>query len=77
MGLQHSGVLENFAQHILNDTPLIADGQEGINGVRLANAIHLSSWTGEKVSIPEFDDDLYLDLLNQHITEEGKFDTRK
>jgi predicted dehydrogenase len=76
-GLQHSGVLENFAQHILNDTPLIADGQEGINGVRLANAIHLSSWTGEKVSIPEFDDDLYLDLLNQHITEEGKFDTHK
>ncbi|RPA57274.1 gfo/Idh/MocA family oxidoreductase [Aerococcus agrisoli] len=76
-GLQHSGVLENFAQHILNGTPLIADGQEGINGVRLANAIHLSSWTGEKVSIPEFDDDQYLDLLNQHITDEGKFDTRK
>src|SRR5699024_2796597 len=40
-GQQHSGVLENFAQHILNGTPLIADGQEGINGVRLANAIHL------------------------------------
>ncbi|MER2293023.1 MAG: Gfo/Idh/MocA family oxidoreductase [Aerococcus urinaeequi] len=75
-GQQHSGVLENFAQHILNGTPLIADGQEGINGVRLANAIHLSSWTGEKVSLPEFDDDQYLALLNERIAEEGKFDTR-
>lgn len=75
-GQQHSGVLENFAQHILNGTPLIADGQEGINGVRLANAIHLSSWTGEKVALSEFDDDKYLSLLNDHITEEGKFDTR-
>lgn len=75
-GQQHSGVLENFAQHILNDTPLIADGQEGINGIRLANAIHLSSWTGEKVALSEFDDDKYLSLLNDHITEEGKFDTR-
>lgn len=75
-GQQHSGVLENFAQHILNDTPLIADGQEGINGVRLANAIHLSSWTGEKVALAEFDDDKYLSLLNDHITEEGKFDIR-
>lgn len=75
-GQQHSGVLENFAQHILNDTPLIADGQEGINGVRLANAIHLSSWTGEKVALEDFDDEKYLSLLNDHITEEGKFDTR-
>lgn len=75
-GQQHSGVLENFAQHILNDTPLIADGQEGINGVRLANAIHLSSWTGEKVALEDFDDEKYLSLLNDHIAEEGKFDTR-
>jgi predicted dehydrogenase len=75
-GQQHSGVLENFAQHILNGTPLIADGQEGINGVRLANAIHLSSWTGEKVALSDFDDDKYLALLNERISDEGKFDTR-
>lgn len=75
-GGQHSGVLENFAQHVLNDTPLIANGAEGINGVRLANAIHLSSWTGEEVSIKDFDDERYLNLLNERITEEGKYDTR-
>ena len=29
--------------------PLLAPGSDGINGVRLANAIHLSSWTGKEV----------------------------
>ena len=55
---------------------LIAPGIEGINGVRLANAIHLSSWTGHEVPL-EFDDDLYLGELNQRIREEGKFPERK
>jgi hypothetical protein len=35
---QHSGVLENFAANVLDRTPLIAPGSDGINGVRLANA---------------------------------------
>jgi predicted dehydrogenase len=39
-GGQHAGVLENFAANILDGTPLIAPGSDGINGVRLANAIH-------------------------------------
>ena len=47
-GGQHAGVLENFAANILDGTPLIAPGSDGINGVRLANAIHLSSWTGTR-----------------------------
>lgn len=76
-GVQHSGVLENFAQHILNGETLIADGKEGINGVRLANAIHLSSWTDQTISVSDFDDDLYLEKLNKKIKEEGKFDTRQ
>ena len=48
LGRQHAGVLENFAANILDGTPLLAPGSDGINGVRLANAIHLSSWTGRK-----------------------------
>lgn len=76
-GVQHSGVLENFAQHILNGEELIADGKDGINGVRLANAIHLSSWNNETVSLADFDDDLYLSKLNEKIAEEGKFETRQ
>ncbi|HEX5906614.1 MAG TPA: Gfo/Idh/MocA family oxidoreductase [Propionibacteriaceae bacterium] len=74
-GAQHTGVLENFAANILDGTPLIAPGSDGINGVRLANAIHLSSWTGKDVSL-DFDEDEYLTELNKRIREEGKFPVR-
>ena len=69
-GLQHAGMLENFAASILHDAPLIAPGVEGINSVRLANAIHLSSWTGQEVPF-DFNDDDYLAELNSRIRDEG------
>jgi predicted dehydrogenase len=75
-GAQHAGVLENFAANILDGTPLLAPGSEGINGVRLANAIHLSSWTGREVPL-DFDEDRYLAELNQRIRAEGKFPERE
>ncbi|MDR2254502.1 MAG: Gfo/Idh/MocA family oxidoreductase [Arthrobacter sp.] len=74
-GEQHAGVLENFAQHLLNGTPLLAPGSDGIKGVRLANAIHASAWTGREVPI-DFDPNEYLSLLNEHIREEGTFAER-
>jgi predicted dehydrogenase len=74
-GSQHASVLQNFAANILDGTPLIAPGSDGINGVRLANAIYLSSWTGQEVPL-EFDDDRYASELNQRIREEGKFPER-
>ncbi|GAB3768847.1 Gfo/Idh/MocA family protein [Microlunatus parietis] len=74
-GSQHAGVLENFAANILDGIPLLAPGSDGINGVRLANAIHLSSWLGREVPI-DFDEDLYLTELNRRIREEGKFAER-
>lgn len=74
-GGQHAGVLENFAANVLDGTPLLAPGSDGIHGVRLANAIHLSSWTGREVSI-DFDEDEYLAELNQRIAAEGEFDQR-
>ena len=74
-GEGHARVLENFAANILNGEPLIAPGAEGINGVRLANAIYLSSWKGAEVSL-DFDDDEYLSELNRRIAEEDKFPTR-
>jgi predicted dehydrogenase len=74
-GVQHAGVLENFAANILNGTPLLAPGSDGIKGVRLANAIHLSSWTGSEVDL-DFDEDLFLAELNKRILEEGKFPQR-
>jgi predicted dehydrogenase len=74
-GDQHSGVLENFAANILDGTPLLAPGSDGIKGVRLANAIHLSSWTGKEVSL-DFDESEYLAELNQRISDEAKFPVR-
>ena len=76
-GGQHCEVMRNFAAHILDGEELLANGAEGINGVRLANAVHLSSWLGEPVSVKDFDDDKYLELLNEKIREEGKFEERK
>lgn len=75
-GAQHCDVLENFAAQILEDAAPLAPGADGIHGVRLANAIHLSSWTGQEVSIENFDEDTYLGMLNERIAAEGKFETR-
>jgi predicted dehydrogenase len=75
-GAQHAGVLENFAANILDGAPLLAPGAEGIRGVRLANAVHLSSWTGAEVSL-DFDEDEYLRLLNDRIRAEGQFPERE
>ena len=61
---QHAGVLNAFAAHILRGEPLVADGREGINGLILSNAMHLSDWLGKAVEIP-FDEDEFLSLLNQ------------
>jgi predicted dehydrogenase len=74
-GVQHAATLENFAANILNGTPLLAPGADGIASVRLANAIHLSSWLGREVGL-DFDEDEYLALLNQRISDEGKYPLR-
>lgn len=68
-GGQHVAVLENFAANILTGEALIAPGSDGINGVALANAIHLSSWLGKEVELP-VDEEVYLEELNKRIKEE-------
>ncbi|MEH7367490.1 Gfo/Idh/MocA family protein, partial [Priestia megaterium] len=57
-GAQHIAVMENFAANIVEGTPLLAPGSDGIHGVTLANAIHLSSWLGTEIEIP-LDEELY------------------
>lgn len=61
---QHVGVLNAFAGAILRGEPLIAGGEEGINGLTLSNAMHLSSWLKRPVEIP-FDEELFLEELNK------------
>lgn len=45
------------------------------NSVRLANAIHISSWKGREVPF-DFDDKDYLSELNKRIRDEGLFPER-
>ena len=62
--LQHVGVLNAFAGTILHGTPVVAEGTEGLGGLTLSNAMHLSSWLGRAVDIP-FDEELFLSELNK------------
>ena len=50
--------------HLLRGEPLTALGEEGINGLMISNAMHLSSWTGKTVTLP-IDEDLFLEELNK------------
>ncbi|MGN6711522.1 Gfo/Idh/MocA family protein [Anaerocolumna jejuensis] len=61
---QHKGVLKAFAGRILHGTPLIADGREGIRGLMLSNAMHLSSWLKRPVTFP-VDEELFLEELTK------------
>jgi predicted dehydrogenase len=75
-GPQHGGIMENFADNILNGTPLLAPGSDGIAGVRIANAAHLSSWLNKSIDFPA-DENVYLAELNKLIEAEGKFALRE
>ena len=65
-GDQHVGILNNFADCILNGTPLLAPGEEGIRGLTVSNAMHLSAWTDSWVDIP-LDEEKYYALLKEKI----------
>ncbi|MBR2353533.1 MAG: Gfo/Idh/MocA family oxidoreductase [Clostridia bacterium] len=85
----HHRVLANFADAILNGTPLVARGEEGLSELTLCNAAYLSAWTGKTVTLP-MDDDLYYEELKKKIagsrgtrenaktahTESGKYNDR-
>ncbi len=49
---KHPAVLNAFAGAILRGEPLVADGREGINGLTISNALHLSAWLGREVELP-------------------------
>ncbi len=48
----HPILLNNFADAILDGTPLIADGSEGINSLSISNAAYISAWTDDWAEIP-------------------------
>lgn len=63
---QHAGIINNFSAALLGKEKLFINGQEGIKGVELMNAIELSGWlNGQRVTLP-VDEELYLQHLNEH-----------
>ena len=63
---QHQGVFQAFAGAILRGEPLVAGGEEGINGLTPSNAMHLSAFLGKPVELP-FDEDLYESELMKRV----------
>ena len=62
----HNIIIQNFVNSILNDEELISPGFEGIKGLSVTNAIHMSDWLNKKVSIPP-DGKLYKKILDLKI----------
>jgi len=65
-GDQHIGILNNFADAILDRAGLIAPGAEGIRSVELANAMLYSTFTGQTIDLP-LDSAAYARQLQQLI----------
>ena len=71
------GVLRAWGGAILRGEPMVAHGSEGINGLTLSNAMHLSSWLGQTVELP-FDEKLYYqELMKRVATSRAKDNVRK
>ena len=64
--VQHKGILNNIANAILGLEEVYAPATDGLAGVQLANAMHLSSWLGESVTLP-INDELFYEELKKRI----------
>lgn len=65
-GPQHVGIVNNVIGAILGKETLSAPAEDGLCGVTLANAMHLSTWLGQTVELP-FDDDLFYNELMKRV----------
>ncbi len=66
MNKQHSEVCNKFAAAVLRGEELTAKGEEGIRGLSISNAAHLSAWLGKEVELP-VDEDVYYAELQKKI----------
>ena len=69
---QHIGVLNAWAGAILRGTALVANGVEGINGVQLSNAMHMSAFLGKTVELPVDENEYYEELMKRVATSRRK-----
>jgi len=69
---QHIGVLNAWAKAILHGGELVADGKEGINGLTISNAMHLSAFLDKEIELPLDDEDYYNELMKRVATSRKK-----
>ena len=62
---QHNGVINVWGGAILRGEPLAADGREGIRGLMLSNAMHLSAFPDRAVELTV--EDLCFEALKQRM----------
>ena len=72
MNEQHVGVINAFASSIIDGTPLVADGREGINGLTISNAMHLSAWLDKEIVVKEFDHELFYTELMKRVASSSR-----
>lgn len=73
--LCHAGVLNAWADAIHGKGEMVARGEEGINGLTLSNAMHLSSFLGKMVELPLDEDLYYEELMKRVATSKAKKET--
>ncbi len=60
----HANVIDAFARHLLDGSPMVASGRDALNQTSLTSAIYLSGFRGEPVDLPVADEDVE-DLLDR------------
>ena len=63
---QHQAVLQNFVNAIARGEPLATPAAAGLASIELANAMLLSAWRGQVVSLP-LDAEAYESALQRRI----------
>ncbi|MFC0214936.1 Gfo/Idh/MocA family protein [Paenibacillus chartarius] len=63
---QHAAITQDWVNAVVKGTPLLAPGEEGINGLMLSNAMLLSTWTDNWVDFP-IDEELFYAKLQEQI----------
>lgn len=63
---EHQKITQNFVNHILFGESLIAPGVEGVRGLEISNAMHLSSWTNQTIELP-INESLFKEELDKRI----------
>lgn len=69
---KHAAITQNWVDAITKGTPLLTEGREGIRSLELSNAMHLSSWLDDWVSIPVDEDAFERELGRRVAMSQGK-----